>query len=341
MDHICKVFFQNCTRNWHIRFLILLNSAKRTGVLHNGVTALEGAVDCLEQLYRANKKLIILSNTSAPSEKALQKLPKFGFNPQHITTGAVTSGEEAARYILKQYGSSDVTKKALMMTWDASDPNNPRLTALPEQFLDVCGNIAVANSVEDADFLLLHGSEVWYRGSGNDHKCEPVSLAPFITEGSFDTVDPILKQCVKQKLPMVCANPDNIVRKPDGGEAHMPGKLASRYLELLMEEKESIVVDCRVFGKPHAEHFQACLNKLKTEHGIEAHRVAHVGDSLHHDIVGASKAGIASVWTASSGIHANSLQLNFGDLPTIEQVQDLLDKEDVPAPTHIVPAFLW
>lgn len=302
--------------------------------MHDGATALDGAIECVEQLYKAGKKLIILSNTSAPSDKALLKLPKLGFNPQHITTGAVTSGEEASKYILETYGSdTSVTKKALMLTWDTGDLNNPRLTALPEHFLDQCGNIDVAQSVEEADFLLLHGSEVWYRGP----ELEPVSLAPFITQGSLESVNPLLEKCCQLNLPMVCANPDNIVRTPDGGDAHMPGKLATRYRQLV----DPNVVDCRVFGKPHVEHFRACLKRLEEAHGISADRVAHVGDSLHHDIAGASAAGIASVWTTSSGIHANDLKLEFGQLPTSQQIRDLLEKEGTAEPTHVVPAFLW
>ena len=298
------------------------------------MAALDGAIECVEQLYKAGKKLIILSNTSAPSDNALKKLSKLGFDPEHITTGAVTSGEEASKYILATYGSdASTTKKALMLTWDASDLNNPRLTALPEQFIEQCGSIDVAQSVQEADFLLLHGSEVWYRGP----KLEPVSLMPFITQGSLESINPLLEECSRLGLPMVCANPDNIVRTPDGGDAHMPGKLATRYAQLV----DPNVVDCRVFGKPHVEHFQSCLKRLEQAHGIAADRVAHVGDSLHHDIGGASSAGIASVWTTSSGIHANDLGLQFGQLPTTQQVLDLLKKEGAVEPTHVLPAFLW
>ena len=303
---------------------------------------------CVQALYEANKQLIILSNTSAPADKALQKLPKFGFDATHITTGAVTSGEEAARYIRQAHGSSSPNQqqpqqRALMLTWDATDPNNPRLTALPEQFLESCGdNIALATSVDEADFLLLHGSEVWYRGPDLPAQ----SLEPFITQGSFEAVDDILQACCHRRLPMVCANPDNVVLAPDGmGFAHMPGKLAMRYLELLKASADynanAETVDCRIFGKPHVEHFQACLQKLQDAHGISADRVAHVGDSLHHDIAGAAATGIASIWTASSGIHAQDLQLQFGQQPTADQVRELLQKEGTPAPTHVVPAFVW
>src|SRR5210317_723304 len=50
------------------------------GVLHNGKDALPGAVDCVRKLAMANKKLIILSNTSSPAKTTLQRLPGLGFS---------------------------------------------------------------------------------------------------------------------------------------------------------------------------------------------------------------------------------------------------------------------
>jgi ribonucleotide monophosphatase NagD (HAD superfamily) len=293
------------------------------GVMHNGINSLEGAVELVEYLYQKNKKLIILSNTSAPADKALAKLPKFGFDSSHFTA-AVTSGEEACRYIREKYGfNKETASKVLMLTWDASNPDNPRLTALPEAFLEQSGNIELATSVDDADFLLLHGSEVWYRGS----KHEPVSLGPYIERGGFEAVDPILEKCLDRKLPAVCANPDFVVQTPagDGGVAHMPGKIAQRYQDL--------GGTCRTFGKPAVEHFAACIRKL----GIDKNRVAHVGDSLHHDIAGAVKAGIPCVFV-TSGIHMQQLNTKFGELPDPDILEKLLQEESI-LPTHIIPAF--
>ena len=295
------------------------------GVLHNGVTALDGAVACLESLHQAGKKLVILSNTSAPSAAALQKLPKFGFTPHHFV-GAVTSGEEAARYIRQHLTG----KKALFFTWDAlTDPqNNPRLTALPEQFLKQCSSnteqLQIASSPADADFVLFHGSEVIL----TDHNHQ-VPLGDFITTGNMendDVIDPLLQQCLTRQLPAVCANPDFVVQTPTGDVAYMPGRLAARYQQL--------GGTCTVFGKPHVEHFQACLDKL----GLPADRVAHVGDSLHHDIAGATAAGIPTVFV-TSGIHATELQTtSFGEMPTKDALEDVL-REYQTTPTHVVPAF--
>ena len=62
------------------------------GVLHNGAEPLEGALECVSELKKAGKKLIILSNTSSPSEAALKKLVRLGFGSSNFI-GAVTSGK--------------------------------------------------------------------------------------------------------------------------------------------------------------------------------------------------------------------------------------------------------
>jgi ribonucleotide monophosphatase NagD (HAD superfamily) len=293
------------------------------GVLHNGVEALDGARELCEYLvYDQKKQLVILSNTSAPSDKALDKLEKLGFSKQ-LFVGAVTSGEEAARYIRQKYASTKTTK-ALMFTWDASDLKNPRLTAMPRAFLEKCGpNVQVATSVEEADWILLHGSEVWHRGDN----LEDVPLGTFIENGSTDLiVDPILHKCIKRNLPVVCANPDFVVQTPSGGTAYMPGKIAQRYKEL--------GGDVLLFGKPQVEHFQACLRVL----GLPAERVAHVGDSLHHDIDGANRAGIPNV-LVTSGIHMQELQVSFGQMPDESVLEHLFEEQGNIVPTHVVSAF--
>ena len=305
------------------------------GVLHNGVSALDGATELCAYLHdQKNKKLMVLSNTSAPARHALAKLPKLGFCADHFV-GAVTSGEESSRFIRTTYGKSQTTtttttsaKKALMFTWDPFKPNNPRLTAPPEAYLAQCGNVEVATCVADADFLLLHGSEIWYRGRpSNFHDYSTTtSLGSFIDHGGFEVIDPLLEECRARNLPAVCANPDLIVQTPEGGSAHMPGQIAQRYKDMGGE--------CHVFGKPAVEHFEACIREL----GVTKSRVAHVGDSLHHDIAGAAGAGISSVFI-TSGIHSQQLQTQFGEMPDEDVLERLLKDEGRIAPTHVVPAF--
>ena len=322
------------------------------GVLHNGVHPLDGAVELIKYMHEKKKKLIVLSNTSAPSKNALQRLEQLGF-PQKYFEDAITSGEEASRYVRMTYGTDRAKiTKVIFLTWDVRVPNNPRLTALPQAFLDACCSvdksdenssshrIQVTDNIADADLVLLHGSEVWYRGTD----AEPISLGSFIETGNCaDVIDPLLQQFIQYNLPLICANPDEIVVTPTNGKAFMPGRIAQRYQELGGTH-------CRLFGKPNVEHFEACLRQFQScsDGAITKDRVAHVGDSLHHDILGANRAKIPSVFI-TSGIHASQLSDIWAPIDSVlskdksddqkRALNNLFEAEGCIYPTHVVPAF--
>jgi HAD superfamily hydrolase (TIGR01459 family) len=281
------------------------------GVLHNGNHALEGAVELIEHLANEKKKLIILSNTSQPSSAVLEKLPNFGFKSEHMV-GAVTSGEEASHFIRETFG--DNPRKALFWTWKEHSPGS-------QQFLEQCGsNISLANCVDEADFIIAHGSQVWRKSDGSVS-----SLGSFMVDESFAELDPLLKECALRDIPMVCANPDFVVHLAGGEIAHMPGKIVRRYQNFGATNIYS-------FGKPHVPHFEACLRDL----GLSPDRVAHVGDSLHHDVAGANASGVDSIFVAG-GVHSAELG-PVGCLPSEFALQQLFDKEGH-VPTHVVPMF--
>jgi HAD superfamily hydrolase (TIGR01450 family) len=283
------------------------------GVLHNGSHGLEGAPELVAQLVLKQKKLIILSNSSSAAEDTKAKLPKLGFDPNHFV-GAVTSGEEAGHHIANHF----VGKKAVFFTWKT--PKTPS----PMKFIELCGGIAVTDQPEDADFVILHGVDV-FRGHGVDGEAKETSLGNYFTDCSFSEIDPILKKCLGRKLPMICANPDFIMVKPDSTIGYMPGKIAQRY--------EEMGGSCTSFGKPHVPHFEACLRDL----GLPKDRVAHVGDSLHHDIAGANSTGIASVFV-TGGVHCKELGADLNVLPGDSELQALFEKH-CQTPTHVVPMF--
>ena len=85
------------------------------------------------------------------------------------------------------------------------------------------------------------------------------------------------------------------------------------------------------FGKPHVPHFEACIRDL----GLEKGRVAHVGDSLHHDVAGANASGISSVFVAG-GIHREELGSELGAVPDQKALEKLFETH-AETPTHIVP----
>lgn len=126
----------------------------------------------------------------------------------------------------------------------------------------------------------------------------------------------------------------------------MPGKIARRYRDLLLmdgADPDEAAQLCKVFGKPDAEHFEACLRALGMTQ--RRHRVAHVGDSLSHDVAGAAGAHIPTVFV-TSGIHARQLNTAFGELPSSAALEQLFreeaEKEESAVqqpPTHVVSAF--
>jgi HAD superfamily hydrolase (TIGR01450 family) len=290
------------------------------GVLHNGKDALPGAVDLVKELVKTNKKLIILSNTSSPAKTTMERLPGLGFSPDDFV-GAVTSGQEASRLIKEKYGSGPETKRFVWFTWAPGNTNAPP----PLRFVEECGNVEPARSVEEADFVIAHGSGV-VRGPGQDGEASIQSMGSFFDDGDLTEVDVVLQKCKERNLPLICANPDFVVMYSDGAFKHMPGKIAKRY-----EESGG---ETTYFGKPHAAHFEACIREL----GLDRERVAHVGDSLHHDIAGANNANVPSIFVCG-GIHKNELGgMSEDGLPDEEFLNALFEKENT-VPTHVVPMF--
>ena len=286
------------------------------GVMHNGVTSLEGAPECVEKLKKQGKKIIILSNSSALSSSTVEKLPKLGFDAKDFV-GAVTSGEEASHYVKDTYNG----KKCLFMTWKT--PKSPS----PATFLEHCGDITVTDDETQADFILLHGCEV-LRGPGPDGEATEKPLGGFMESGDpSQVIEPLLKKCLSLNLPMVCVNPDFIYVKPDGSVGHMPGKVAQLY-----EGMGGSVIS---FGKPHREHFEACIRELE----LPKEKVVHVGDSLHHDVAGANATGISSILVVG-GVHRDELGCELGSLPSNESLAKLFETHKQ-QPTHVVPLLKY
>lgn len=76
------------------------------------------------------------------------------------------------------------------------------------------------------------------------------------------------------------------------------------------------------FGKPDPRPFLACLDNIRISYNSDLQTipgVAHVGDSLEHDVAGANAAGIDSVFVVG-GIHAKALGL----LPTSSEKDSVI-----------------
>jgi HAD superfamily hydrolase (TIGR01459 family) len=242
------------------------------GVLHNGKVAYSGVSDCLSELHRRGKKLIILSNSSRRKDATLATLPSIGIDKSLIMS-AVTSGEQAFKVISKKYAK----KKCLLLGWDDSADKS---RSVP--YFETLGIILAEAS--EADFVLAHGTQLIKTG-----KESIVTELYSQGEEALSLYERHFRIAVARDLPMVCANPDFIAIDA-GGKRWVTGTLARRYEEL----------GGRVsyHGKPHREHFEDCIEEL----GVARERIVHVGDSLHHDIKGANAVGIDSIFVSSTGV---------------------------------------
>jgi len=276
--------------------------------------------------------------------------------------GAITSGEESARYIRETYGKKGETgRKArfVWLTWDYPAYGN---VPNPQDFLDDCGDgVEPTLDVEEAEFVVAHGCGV-IRGFSEQ---ETLPLGDFLNDGNLGdgtAIDALLKKCADQGLPLICANPDEVVVVEEGVK-YMPGKIAKRYCEILSDHIESKDEDnhnkppVTIFGKPNVGHFEACLRELELnrepgDNTAVPLRVAHVGDSLHHDIAGANASGIPSIFIVG-GIHAEELLTKGGgeskiqedvssssDLPSEARLREFFDREGH-TPTHVLPFFRY
>jgi HAD superfamily hydrolase (TIGR01459 family) len=161
-------------------------------------------------------------------------------------------------------------------------------------------------TVQDADFLAVIGNDSPRR-----------NVADYETE---------LRTGISRGLPMVCANPD-LARFAPEGLIEAAGVLAKRY--------EALGGAVFYHGKPYAPIYRSCLAAL----GCTPDKVLAIGDSVEHDVLGASRVGIRSA-LIPGGVHAPELGIAWGQLPSRERWQ--VFAANAPAmPHYLLSAFNW
>ncbi|GJP83166.1 hypothetical protein CLOP_g13360 [Closterium sp. NIES-67] len=275
------------------------------GVLHDGKKAYPEAIEALRQLAASGAKVVLLSNSSRRVDVASKKLPSLGFDPS-LFCGIVTSGEITHRHLIdRSLGPFFETlgSKCLHFTWAARGAVS----------LEGLG-LQVVEAPEEADFILAHGTEAVGLAQG-PNTTGGTSTSQVHTEedkparpASLDELAELMRLAAEEgrrrgrMIPMVVANPD-IVTVEERALRVMPGTLARQYEEM------GGVVKC--MGKPDPISFRAAQQLT----GIPPDSTIMVGDSLHHDILGAASFGIDCVFVAGGYMQSNwgwHLQLGEG-----------------------------
>ena len=145
------------------------------GVLHNGATAYPGVAECLDQLVRRDKRVVVLSNSGKRADHNARNMARLGLPPR-LYTAIVTSGE-ATWVDLKGRAhpfTAGLGRKCLVI---ARDDDVSVAHGLDLDIVDDVGH---------ADFVLMSG-----------------------TDGRpLDGWKPLLIAARERSLPMICSNPD-------------------------------------------------------------------------------------------------------------------------------------
>ena len=259
--------------------------------------------------------------------------------------------------------------------------------------------------VHGLEVILRPDNQKGREEDGENEKEDYISLGDYVMTGNIESSTfllSILKECSKRNIPLLCIDPDIITMNPDGSILYMPGSIAKYY-------KEKLNGEVIYFGKPTILGFQLAIQRLlkaktdeaetkvkvretKGDHScgcidigcnsnsssssscsnrsINNFRICHIGDSIHHDIIGANntnyycnandqnssfdggiKGGSFTLDTilVLGGVHRVDLGIEYGKLPSKETLvnffQRFANEEDVAGnnrassvyPTHIVP----
>ena len=74
------------------------------GVIHNGISLHKNAIEALEEITKAKKKYVLLTNAPRPNKVVKSFLEKMGMSKE-IRKNVYSSGEAALSYLKKNYSN--------------------------------------------------------------------------------------------------------------------------------------------------------------------------------------------------------------------------------------------
>lgn len=265
------------------------------GVLHDGTVPYAGAAGCLAQLRAAGKRIVILSNSGRSEADNLELMRSMGFDTG-LLDRFVSAGEDARSALAERRPPFH----------SALGPRCYAITRGGDRALLEGIGLEFVDNVAEADFIAAVG-----------HDSPQRNVADY---------EPVLREGIARRLPLVCANPD-LARFTPNGLIEAVGLLAQRY--------EALGGEVFYHGKPHPPIYRSCLAAL----GCAADRVIAVGDSVEHDVLGASRVGLASA-LIPGGVHGEALGVPWGALPTQERWRSFA--ANAPAkPDYLLGGFVW
>ncbi|HLA03326.1 MAG TPA: TIGR01459 family HAD-type hydrolase [Aestuariivirga sp.] len=223
------------------------------GVVHNGLTCYEAAAHALSRHRKGGGIVILVTNAPRTSRGVISQLNSIGVPPQSYDR-VVTSGD-VTQALVVEHAKGKVYHLGPPRDLSIFEGQAVERVALKEAHAVLCTGL-VNDAVETPD----------------------------------DYAD-ALARMKALNLPMICANPDKMVRK-GSRLLYCAGALAEKYSEM----------GGRVLmaGKPYTPIYQLALQKAAAiaGHEFERSKVLAIGDGPETDIRGAADFGISAILIA-------------------------------------------
>lgn len=272
------------------------------GVLHDGSTPYAHAAQAMRSLADAGKLIFVLSNSGKRADLNLARIKDKGL-PVDAIAQVVTSGEAL---------------------WE--DLRDQRLKingACPRRLHVLCGNPTDAAA--------------WASGADQLELVDDLSrdidavILMGVTDGVSDChFDDLFSRMKQDGVPLICSNPDR--KSPrSSGLVTSPGLLADRY-----QQRGGQVI---WYGKPEPAVFRSVMRHCP---GTSSRRIVMVGDSLQHDVQGAHRVGVRSVFVRA-GLHAPDFASCKDDTEISQVIEQLAGRVSAAhaaiLPDYSLPSF--
>ena len=216
--------------------------------------------------------------------------------PEHLIRHVETSGETAWRTF--EEGRFPIPRSSRMKLYPISERPFDA-----EEWATGNKRIELASSVENADALLLMGLP---------------------RNSETEIVDLVFQKAIELELPLICTNPDKSSPR-SSGNVKSPGAAADEYSKL-----GGRVI---TYGKPFPEVFEAVR---LLEPNVARRRFLMVGDSLEHDVSGASTAGFSTAFV-QTGIHRSAFANCVAEGEIRSVISRLAKQTGAPMPDYALP----
>jgi ribonucleotide monophosphatase NagD (HAD superfamily) len=203
-----------------------------------------------------------------------------------------------------------------------------------EEYVASCSSAVMVQSPREAHLVLARGT---FTIGATKYES---------AEDAMRHVDAALLECCEAGLPMLVANPD--FHRPDASKSPMPGQIAARYAKM------SGAGLIQQVGKPFPLVFEeglasiggggssAAQGREKKRKAKSTNRVCMIGDSIEHDVLGAHRFGIDSVWI-QNGVHSSDLGTREGTHAPAKPaaLRSFLSLHSDYPPSFILPSLYW